>query len=158
MMAPNFGSSTGRTGDHLLSNSNWISLSDYFSTYSNSGVYVIYAAKEGDRVPFYIGQSNNIAGRLGDYARASFKAPTDFRVRSTAELLQQAGYEIVIEIERTAEPRAKENELLEKYKDRPLLNWVDSYDYNTTHEDEYMPVLLEYVQTLIRASSERRTA
>ena len=50
--------------------SDWVNLSKYLSKCSGSGVYVIYAARGDDKIPFYVGQSENIAARLGDYARS----------------------------------------------------------------------------------------
>ena len=130
--------------------SDWINLSKCLSKCSGSGVYVIYAARGDDKIPFYVGQSKNIAARLGDYARAAFKAPPDFKVGRTVRLLEERGYEILVEIEWTSDRRARESELIKRHRhsNRPLLNdeQAASYNYNTAKEDEVLSKLEEYVR------------
>lgn len=125
----------------MTANSDWIS----FSNYCRSGVYVIYAARQGRRIPFYVGESAKIIARLGDYARASFEAPTDFKVGRTARLLEERNYDILVGIEWTLDRRTRERELIERHSDRPLLNRVQGYDYKTMSKDEYMAVLEKFV-------------
>lgn len=125
--------------------SDWINLSKYLSKCSNSGVYVIYATRGDDKIPFYIGQSKNVAARLGDYARASFAADTDFKVGRTVQLLEERGYEILVEIERTSDRWPREKELIERHRGR-LLNDEPGYNYNTANADEIMSRLEEYVR------------
>lgn len=120
----------------------WINLTDY----TGGVAYVIYAARGDDKIPIYVGESEKVIARLGDYVRAQFGAPTDFKVGRTARLLEERGYEILVEIEKTPDRRARERELIEKHGDRPLLNSIASYDYKTANEDEYLSVLEEYVR------------
>lgn len=122
--------------------SDWINLSNY----SGSGAYVIYAARGGDKIPFYVGESAKIVARLGDYARASFQAATDFKVGRTVRLLEERGYEILVEIEWTSDRKARESELIKRHGDRSLLNSVAGYDYKTAKEDEELSRLEEYVR------------
>ncbi|MDE0488292.1 MAG: GIY-YIG nuclease family protein [Gammaproteobacteria bacterium] len=135
--------------------SDWINLSKYLSKCSNSGVYVIYATRGDDKIPFYIGQSKNVAARLGDYARASFAADTDFKVGRTVRLLEERGYEILVEIERTSDRWARERELIKRHSDRPLLNSVPGYKYKTAKEDEELSRLEEYVRENFSGGFER---
>lgn len=135
--------------------SDWINLSKCLSKCSGSGVYVIYAARGDDTIPFYVGQSKNIAARLGDYARASFAAETDFKVGRTVRLLEERGYEILVEIEWTSDRMARESELIERHSDRPLLNTVPGYKYKTANEDEELSRLEEYVRENFSEDSDR---
>ncbi len=125
----------------MIANVDWINLSNY----CRSGVYVIHAVREGHRIPFYVGESEKIIARLGDYARASFRAPTDFKVGRTARLLGKRNYDILVEIEWTLDRKTRELELIERHSDQPLLNRVQGYDYKTMSKDEYMAVLEKFV-------------
>jgi len=121
--------------------SDWFNLSNY----SSSGAYVIYAAKGDVKIPFYVGESAKIVARLGDYARASFAAATDFKVGRTLRLLEEIGYEILVEIEWTSDRKARESELTERHSDRPLLNYLVGYNYTTAKEQEVLSRLEDYV-------------
>lgn len=131
----------------------WSNLSDY----SGSGAYVIYAARGDDKIPFYVGESANIIARLGDYARASFQAATDFKVGRTVRFLQERGYKIRVEIEWTSDRKARESELIERHDNQPLLNNVPGYDRKNAKEDEELSRLEEYVRENFSDNSERPT-
>ena len=130
--------------------SDWINFSVNFSNNSRSGVYVFCAARGDDNIPFYVGESEKVAARLGEYARASFKAQTDFRVGRAARLLEERGYEILVEIEwipGKKARKAREKELIKRHGDRPLMNSVGKYNYKkTASEEEVMAVLKDYVR------------
>src|SRR6266481_3613008 len=52
-----------------------------FTPESRKGfVYVIYWMSGEIEVPFYVGETDRLSGRVNDYRIGSFKAPTDFRV------------------------------------------------------------------------------
>lgn len=123
-----------------------INLSKCRAFNSGSCAYVIYADRRDDRLPFYVGESATILARLGDYARASFSAATDFKVGRTIRLLEERGYEVLVEIEWTSDRKAREKELIERHGDRPLLNSVAGYDYKTANEDAELSRLEEYVR------------
>ena len=102
-------------------------------------VYVIYAVKGNDKIPFYIGESTRGIARIADYINASFGAPTDFKVGRTVRMLEEKGYEVIVEIEKTPDRKVREKDLIDKYHDQPLLNHVPSYNYKTTGKDKYLP-------------------
>ena len=109
-------------------------------------VYVIYAVKGDDKIAFYVGESGRGIARIADYINASFGAATDFKVGRTVRMLEEKGYEVIVEIEKTPNRKVREKELIEKYSDQPLLNHVASYDYKITGQGEYLSILEGYVR------------
>ena len=70
---------------------------------------------------------------------------TDFKVGRTVRLLEERGYEILVEIEWTSDPRPRENELIKRHRGR-LLNDKPGYNYKAAKEDEELSRLREYVR------------
>ena len=71
---------------------------------------------------------------------------TDFKVGRTIRLLEERGYEILVEIEWTSDRKFREKELIARHGDRPLLNSVAGYDYKTANKDAELSRLEEYVR------------
>ena len=109
-------------------------------------VYVIYAVKNGVKIPFYVGESGRGIARISDYINASFGAATDFKVGRTVRLLEARGYEVVAELENTPERKLRERELIEKFHDMPLLNHVQSYNYKTQDKEAYETLLERFIE------------
>lgn len=65
---------------------------------SAPGVYTLFARRDSIRIPIYVGESNNVRRRLGEYIVAAFSATTDFIVGEAILYLQDAGVEIEAEI------------------------------------------------------------
>ena len=63
-------------------------------------VYVLCWVGESEDVPFYVGQTTRIWGRLDDYYWAMLSAPTDFRVGEAVRYLSAKGYRVVVKINR----------------------------------------------------------
>jgi hypothetical protein len=51
-----------------------------FGTSREGVVYVFFVATETEEIPFYVGETDRFQGRMDDYVRAQFAAPTDFKV------------------------------------------------------------------------------
>jgi hypothetical protein len=45
-----------------------------------SVVYIIYFINQEAYIPFYVGETGRLLGRISDYMIANFKAQTDFKV------------------------------------------------------------------------------
>jgi hypothetical protein len=69
----------------------WSSCPDALPKQPGSHVYV-FVVEMGDlSFPLYVGQTNRLLGRFGDYQYASFQAPTDFRVGEACKFLRSQG-------------------------------------------------------------------
>lgn len=99
-------------------------------------VYVFCWIDGGVEVPFYVGQTSRMWGRLDDYYWAVFSACTDFRVGEAIRYLCAKGYRVVVRYKQCADGRACENDIIGKlHQDgRTLLNDAAGYDYRTAIE------------------------
>jgi hypothetical protein len=102
-------------------------------------VYVLFFRKDGQEVPFYVGQTERFLDRMGDYISAQFGACTDFKVGMAIKFLDELGYRIAVKHKKSADRFSEERTLIvqlrsEGYK---LLNDCPAYDYKrTTAESE----------------------
>lgn len=102
-------------------------------------VYVLVAEKDGMRVPFYIGQTTRLAGRVKDYKYGGFKAATDFRVNRAIQFFEEKPHECNIKLlyREFEAHKIEERRLIEEFflHGFPLLNHLDSYQYGSTKPD-----------------------
>ena len=71
-------------------------------------VYVWCWINGSEEVPFYVGQTGRLWGRLDDYYWAMFSAPTDFRVGEAIRYLSARGYRITVKYKSSAAPLEEE--------------------------------------------------
>ena len=116
-----------------------------FTKSRGSIVYVFFAAKNDQRTPFYVGESGRGIARISDYISAQFAAPTDYKVGSVARLLEDAGYEVVIEVEESSDRQRDEKNKIDEMSDWPLLNGYASYNYRTAEREDVDALLQQYV-------------
>ncbi len=102
---------------------------------NHSAVYIICFMKQNKEIPFYVGQTDRLWGRMRDYKIANFKAQTDFKVGIAIKYLQQKGYNIVIKYKTTlVNQRIYEEKIfIEDLKGNgiKLLNELSGYNYKT---------------------------
>jgi hypothetical protein len=87
-------------------------------------VYVWFLISESGEVPFYVGRTTRIWGRLDDYYWAMFSAPTDFRVGEAIRHLGRSGYRVIVKYKASADPAKEEAEIIKDLRGsgRILLN------------------------------------
>lgn len=115
-------------------------------------VYVFFWVNKNAEIPFYVGETARLSGRVNDYAIASFSACTDFQVGEAARYLKEVkNYRIIVRYKQSAE-REKE----EKYLTRELtlagirlLKCLPSYDYRNSDPDEERAVVQRFCNMLI---------
>lgn len=102
-------------------------------------VYVVfYRLKYGD-IPLYVGETNRLQGRIGDYISADFKAPTNFKVGEAIKYLQKRGYRVIIRYKPSEDRKREQNELIKYFQGSGcyrLLNELIGYDPKKTDENE----------------------
>jgi hypothetical protein len=115
-------------------------------------VYVFFWANKNVEIPFYVGETARLSGRMNDYAIASFSACTDFQVGEAARYLRDVkNCRIVVKYKPSAE-REKE----EKYLTRELtlagirlLKCLPSYNYRDSDSGEERAVVQRFCNMLI---------
>lgn len=75
-------------------------------------VYVWCWVDGSECVPFYVGRTERLWGRLDDYYWAMFSAATDFRVGEAIRHLGAKGYRVVVKYKSSAHPMQEESELI----------------------------------------------
>lgn len=131
--------------------------SDAFNTLTHlkktSAVYVIFFVKGDIEKPLYIGETDSMYDRIGDYWTAHPKANTDFTVGEAIKCLRdENGYEIRIRYKtligksaRKKEERAiRKHFLSEGY--RLLNNW--GYDYKKDNKTEEKELIRKFCSVL----------
>jgi hypothetical protein len=101
-------------------------------------VYVLCWVGESEEVPFYVGQTSRIWGRLDDYYWAMFTACTDFRVGEAVRYLSTKGYRVVVKYKSSVDPRSEESDIIRDLHGlrRILLNDLSGYPYQKADETE----------------------
>lgn len=101
-------------------------------------IYILCWLSGDEEVPFYVGETQSIWGRLNDYYWAQFQAPTDFRVGEAVRYLSTKNIHVVARykpsVDRSCKERAIINEL--RAEGRRLLNDLPVYDYRTADEEQ----------------------
>jgi hypothetical protein len=117
-------------------------------------VYVWCWINGSEEVPFYVGQTKRVWGRLDDYYWAMFSASTDFRVGEAIRYLSTKGYRIVLKYRPSADPLREEAEILKSLDERDhriLLNHLDGFDYRTADEAEERRRVQQFIGTLLES-------
>lgn len=112
-------------------------------------VYVLCWDNGSRLVPFYVGQTTRIWGRMDDYYWANFAACTDFRVGEAVRHLSTKG-RVLIKYKCCVNSREEERNLIEKLGGkRRLLNGVRAYDYRKADRDKERSFVCEQVDRIV---------
>jgi len=101
-------------------------------------VYVLYFRKKNDSKEtfFYVRQSSRNIGRFGDYVKAGFAAPTDFKVGEAIRHLRKLGCFVGVKYKVSSNRKVEEKDIMQALeKSYKLLNDLDGYDYKKADEN-----------------------
>jgi hypothetical protein len=117
-------------------------------------VYVLSWLSGDEEIPFYVGETQSIWGRLNDYYWAQFQASTDFRVGEAVKHLHLKSLRIVARYRSSEDRRKEERAIIDQIHadGRRLLNDVRGYDYRTAREDEERTRVRQCIDSLVDAS------
>lgn len=110
-------------------------------------VYIFCWIAGSEEVPFYVGQTTRIWGRLDDYYWAMFSACADFRVGEAIRYLGMRGYRVVVKYKPSTEPRVEERKLIEDL--RPPLNRLSGFNFQTANEADERLRVHQFLDTLL---------
>jgi hypothetical protein len=84
------------------------------------GVYVFYFLRDKKEIPFYVGETNNLRRRIGEYLVASFAAQTDFRVGEAIKYMQKNKCDVVVKfwiyLDNKSHRKKEESRLISKFR------------------------------------------
>jgi hypothetical protein len=117
-------------------------------------VYVLCWLEGSKEIPFYVGQTQAIWGRMNDYHWAEFQASTDFRVGEAVKYLTRKKRRIVAKYKASADRRKEEKAIIcALHADKKiLLNDSPSYDYRTATPDEERAKVQDHINKIFRAA------
>lgn len=118
-------------------------------------VYVFCWIRDAISIPFYVGQTKRLAGRMNDYCLAQFSACTDFRVGEAVRYLRDSkNCRIVVRYKMSTEVRREEYSLIRELQlsGVRLLNDFSSYDYRTANEAEERTAVQRFCDVIVNKS------
>ncbi len=121
-----------------------------------SAVYVVFSKKANKEIPIYVGETDIIQRRIGDYVSASFTASTDFKVGESIRYFQEKGFKVTIKYKSVKkEHRLEEEERIKKYlrgAGRQLLNDLEGYPYKTANEEKERQKVRSFCDNILKSS------
>jgi hypothetical protein len=115
-------------------------------------VYVFCWKANGKDIPFYVGQTNRLHGRMDDYQSAQFAASTDFRVGEAIRYLRdQRSLRIVVLYKESRDSVKDEYTLIRdlQLSGLRLLNSLPGYDYRKADKDEERRTVQKFCEMLM---------
>jgi hypothetical protein len=114
-------------------------------------VYIVCWVRGDEEVPFYVGQTARMWGRLDDYYWAMFSASTDFRVGEAVRKLSTKGYRIVVRYKSSPDPRGEERQIIDSLDKEGcrLLNKEPGFDWRNSDELKERSRIGEFVDLLL---------
>lgn len=124
-------------------------------------VYVLCWKQKGKEVPFYVGQTQAIWGRMNDYHWAEFQANTDFRVGQAVRYLAEKKLSVVVKYKQSApieRDRVKEEQQIIsilKNDGRTLLNHRRTpYEYSTDDPEAVIKEIRKVVDEILASAQD----
>lgn len=111
-----------------------------------SAVYIIFLIKNGEELPFYVGETGRFLGRVNDYLSANFKAATDFKVGEAIKYFQELGCRVIIKYRSSENRKNEQDDLIRHFQNSGirLLNELAGYNYKTADKDEERKKIKEF--------------
>ena len=119
-------------------------------------VYILCWREHEREIPFYVGQTQAILGRMNDYHWGDFQASTDFRVGEAIKYLSMQNLRVVARYKQVAGERAdwmkEEREIIAtlEHEGWQLLNSMKGYKYSTSSPATERPKIEEFVEEIRR--------
>jgi hypothetical protein len=130
----------------------WNSCPDTLPKQPGSHVYVFVVEMGNLFFPLYVGQTNRLFGRFGDYQYASFQAPTDFRVGEACKFLRSQGATVHLFFRDFTLPLHDERLLMRELvlAGFPLLNSLRAFDRLVANTADELQVLRRFCEMAVR--------
>ncbi len=113
-------------------------------------VYVLFVVSQSQEVPFYVGRTKRLWGRLDDYYWAMFSASTDFRVGEAVRYLNTKGCRVILKYKPSADPKTEELGIIKDLsKSSPLLNSVPGFDWKKANESEERERIQDFINGVL---------
>jgi hypothetical protein len=125
-----------------------------FSPRQEMGFVYVFCFVEGRRrIPFYVGQTQSIWGRLNDYHWADFQASTDFRVGEAAKYLSTKNIRVVAKYRASADRSKDEKAIIKRLQKEGwlLLNDCQGYNYRKAIPETERAKVQEFMENILKS-------
>jgi hypothetical protein len=115
-------------------------------------VYILCWVAEEREIPFYVGETQSLWGRLNDYYWADFQASTDFKVGEAVKHLYARNRRVIAKYKPSTDRRQEQNAIIAALhaEGRKLLNDCRGYKYKTADAKKERAKIQEFVDALLR--------
>ena len=101
-------------------------------------VYIFCWVNGEAEIPFYVGQTSRLLGRMNDYRLANFTACTDFCVGEAIKYLRSKNYQVRVRYNPSPDPPRQEKVIIRRLLVCGvwLVNCLPRYEYRTDSEKD----------------------
>jgi hypothetical protein len=116
--------------------------------------YTCCAGCRKKEIPFYVGQTQSVWGRMNDYHWAEFQASTDFQVGEAVRYLNTKKRRVVAKYRVSADRKKEENAIIHSLQAECfiLLNKTPGYNYRTSTPDKERAKVLAFMDNIMKTS------
>jgi len=131
----------------------WGASLDLIESATGPHVYAIVVESEGHWFPLYVGQTQRLLLRIGDYRQGYFSAATDFRVgEAIVYLIQEKKCQVHFFYRQSTAHQADEKQLIRELllAGFPLLNFLGGYDFRNANKDVERAFIHRFCDMVLR--------
>lgn len=123
-------------------------------------VYVLCCVYGGKEVPFYVGQTQSIWGRLNDYHWADFQASTDFRVGEAVRYLRSQSIPVIAKYKFSEGREAEEARTILQLRSEgaKLLNVRPGYNYRTAQPESERIKVQDDIDSILGSLADKQVS
>jgi len=124
---------------------------------ATDSVYLLGLEFNGEFVPFYVGQSSRILGRIADYQKANFSARTDFKVGVMVDYFK-VNRKVKIAFKESSNPKDDERHWIEEARKEARSQGyiiLNDLDLKTGDEDDARRTVLQTAAQFLRSLEKR---
>lgn len=124
---------------------------------STGFVYIFCWVNGKTEIPFYVGQTYRLLGRMNDYRLANFAACTDFCVGEGIKYLRSKNFQIRVRYNPSSDPLRQEKTIIRRLLICGvwLINCLPRYDYRIDSKNEERIVIQRFCDMFIEKAKDR---
>jgi len=115
-------------------------------------VYILYIQARSKEIPFYVGETNSLAERMGNYSKANFTASTDFKVGEAIKYFREKDYKVIVKFKSTEKKKEEQDNIIKDFQRTGLrlLNELRNYKYKLADIEEERQKVREFCDVILK--------
>ena len=128
-----------------------------FPQWDVSAVYIVFCISKEKEIPIYVGETNSIRRRIGEYISTNFTMHTNFKVGNAIRYFQEKRYEVKVKYEVTEYRKEREDKIKAELQQAgyELLNDLKGYNDKTANEEEERQRVRVFCDDILRSDPNR---